>query len=109
MSAELWLNQLHENGYRVTAARPAVVETVENPRVLTPVEVYDMGRKNIAPWVWSPFIAHWKNLRSCISFSACISRWAARPSSQWVRDISIYCFAKIAGRPHSSKAMISTR
>jgi len=46
MSAELWLTQLHENGYRITGARRAVVETVEkSTRALTPVEVYDMGRK----------------------------------------------------------------
>ncbi|MBI3153017.1 MAG: transcriptional repressor [Chloroflexi bacterium] len=46
MSAELWLTQLHENGYRVTAARRAVVETVEkSTRAVTPLEVYDLGRK----------------------------------------------------------------
>jgi Fe2+ or Zn2+ uptake regulation protein len=46
MSAETWLNQLHENGYRVTKARGAVVETVvESNRALTPVEVYDLARK----------------------------------------------------------------
>jgi len=46
MSAEVWLTQLHENGYRITKARGAVVETMENSnRALTPVEVYDMARK----------------------------------------------------------------
>lgn len=46
MPAELWLTQLHENGYRITTARRAVVEIVErSTRALTPVEVYDMGRK----------------------------------------------------------------
>jgi Fe2+ or Zn2+ uptake regulation protein len=46
MSAEIWLTQLQENGYRVTKARGAVVETVEKSnRALTPVEVYDMARK----------------------------------------------------------------
>jgi Fur family transcriptional regulator, ferric uptake regulator len=46
MSAEVWLTQLHENGYRITKARGAVVETVEKSnRALTPVEVYDMARK----------------------------------------------------------------
>jgi Fur family transcriptional regulator, ferric uptake regulator len=46
MSAEMWLEQLHENGYRLTDARRAVVETVErSTRALTPVEVYDMARK----------------------------------------------------------------
>jgi Fe2+ or Zn2+ uptake regulation protein len=46
MSAETWLNQLHENGYRVTKARGAVVEVVQGSnRALTPVEVYDMARK----------------------------------------------------------------
>jgi Fe2+ or Zn2+ uptake regulation protein len=46
MSAEVWLTQLHKNGYRITKARGAVVETVEKSnRALTPVEVYDMARK----------------------------------------------------------------
>ena len=46
MSAEIWLSQLQENGYRITRARGAVVETVEkSSRALTPVEVYDMARK----------------------------------------------------------------
>jgi len=46
MSAEIWLTQLHENGYRITKARAAVVETVEkSTRALSPVEVYDRARK----------------------------------------------------------------
>jgi Fe2+ or Zn2+ uptake regulation protein len=45
MSAELWLNQLHENGYRLTEARRAVVETMAAARrALTPVEVFDAAR-----------------------------------------------------------------
>jgi len=46
MSAEIWLEQLHENGYRITDARRAVVDTVEkSTHALTPVQVYDMARK----------------------------------------------------------------
>ncbi len=46
MSAEVWLAQLHENGYRITKARGAVVEAVEkSTHALTPIEVYDMARK----------------------------------------------------------------
>lgn len=46
MSAELWLIQLHENGYRLTEARRAVVETIAASRqALTPVEVYDAARQ----------------------------------------------------------------
>ena len=46
MSAELWLTQLHKNGYRITTARRVVVETVDKSnRALTPVQVYDMARK----------------------------------------------------------------
>ena len=46
MTAELWLTQLHENGYRLTDARRAVVETVErSARALTPVGVYGMERR----------------------------------------------------------------
>ncbi len=46
MTAEPWLTQLQENGYRLTEARRAVVEIVEGAsRALTPVEVYDLARK----------------------------------------------------------------
>jgi len=46
MSANAWLEQLHDHGYRLTGARRAVVETVEkSTRALTPIEVYDMARK----------------------------------------------------------------
>jgi len=46
MSANAWLEQLHDHGYRLTGARRAVVETVEkSARALTPIEVYDMARK----------------------------------------------------------------
>lgn len=46
MTTELWLTQLQENGYRLTAARRAVVEAVQHStRALTPVEVFDMARK----------------------------------------------------------------
>ena len=47
MSTELWLTQLHENGYRLTEARRAVVETVaESTRAITPLEVYDAARNH---------------------------------------------------------------
>lgn len=46
MSTEQWLAQLHKNGYRLTDARRAVVETVgTSARALTPLEVYDVARK----------------------------------------------------------------
>ena len=46
MTSELWLNRLQENGYRLTEARRAVVDVVQNSsRALTPVEVFDMARK----------------------------------------------------------------
>jgi Fur family ferric uptake transcriptional regulator len=46
MTTELWLTHLQENGYRLTAARRAVVEAVQSStRALTPVEVFDMARK----------------------------------------------------------------
>ncbi len=45
MPVETWLNTLHENGYRLTEARKAVVEIVaESLRALTPLEVFDMAR-----------------------------------------------------------------
>jgi Fur family transcriptional regulator, ferric uptake regulator len=46
MTTVPWLTQLQENGCRITGARRAVVETVQNSmRALTPVEVFDMARK----------------------------------------------------------------
>lgn len=46
MTTDLWLNQLQENGCRITGARRAVVETVQgSTRALTPVEVFDRARK----------------------------------------------------------------
>ena len=45
MNSEFWLTQLHNNGYRLTGARRAVVETMAaSPRVLTPAEVFDAAR-----------------------------------------------------------------
>jgi Fe2+ or Zn2+ uptake regulation protein len=40
------LTQLQENGYRITGARRAVVETVQgSTHALTPVQVFDMARR----------------------------------------------------------------
>ncbi|MBI3165035.1 MAG: transcriptional repressor [Anaerolineales bacterium] len=45
-ASETWLEQLHDNGYRITAARRAVVHTVFGAtHALTPQEVYDAARK----------------------------------------------------------------
>jgi Fur family transcriptional regulator, ferric uptake regulator len=45
MNAELWLAQLKDNGYRLTEARKAVVETVAaTQHALSPVEVFDRAR-----------------------------------------------------------------
>jgi Fur family transcriptional regulator, ferric uptake regulator len=46
MTADKWLTQLQENGYRLTEARRAVIETIQKSRrALTPVEVFDLARK----------------------------------------------------------------
>lgn len=46
MSADLWLNQLQDNGYRLTGARRAVVEAIRHsPQALTPLELFDRARK----------------------------------------------------------------
>jgi Fe2+ or Zn2+ uptake regulation protein len=46
MTTNPWLTQLQENGYRLTEARRAVVEIIQNStRALTPVQVFDMARK----------------------------------------------------------------
>ena len=46
MISDSWLNQLQENGCRITGARRAVVETVQgSTRALSHVEVFDLARK----------------------------------------------------------------
>jgi Fur family ferric uptake transcriptional regulator len=46
MTTTEWLTQLQENGYRLTEARRAVIETIQtSTRALSPVEVFDMARK----------------------------------------------------------------
>ncbi len=46
MSPDSWLTSLRDNGYRLTAARRAVVETIaRSHRALTPVQLYDAARK----------------------------------------------------------------
>jgi Fe2+ or Zn2+ uptake regulation protein len=47
MTAENWLEQLQENGYRLTNARSAVVNVVaDSQRALTPLDVFDAARKD---------------------------------------------------------------
>jgi Fur family transcriptional regulator, ferric uptake regulator len=46
MIVKAWLTQLQENGYRLTEARRAVVETVAaTDRALTPIQVFDTARE----------------------------------------------------------------
>src|SRR5512141_3299007 len=46
MTAETWLTQLQENGYRLTEARRIVVEVIQKSRqALTPLQVFDRARK----------------------------------------------------------------
>ncbi len=46
MTTSSWLTLLQENGYRLTEARRAVVETVQDStHALTPLQVFDMARK----------------------------------------------------------------
>ena len=46
MSADPWLAQLQEHGYRLTTARRAVVDIVQaSTHAITPVEVYDLARR----------------------------------------------------------------
>ncbi|MFZ5909223.1 MAG: Fur family transcriptional regulator [Chloroflexota bacterium] len=45
MTVSAWLTQLQSNGYRLTNARKAVVETVAQTRsALNPLEVYEQAR-----------------------------------------------------------------
>jgi Fur family transcriptional regulator, ferric uptake regulator len=44
--AQGWLERLQSNGYRLTAPRQAVVETIaSSPYVLNPMEVYEQARQ----------------------------------------------------------------
>ena len=46
MTTTDWFTQLQENGYRLTEARRAVIETIQaSTRALSPVEVFDVARK----------------------------------------------------------------
>lgn len=46
MSPHSWFTQLQSNGYRLTEARRAVVETIAgSTRALTPLQVYDAARR----------------------------------------------------------------
>ncbi|HUE98599.1 MAG TPA: Fur family transcriptional regulator [Anaerolineales bacterium] len=46
MTTDNWLTQLQENGYRLTEARRAVVDTVAvTNRALTPIQVFDIARE----------------------------------------------------------------
>jgi Fur family transcriptional regulator, ferric uptake regulator len=46
-SVERWLDRLHDNGYRLTAPRQAVVEVVAtSQRVLVPLEVFEQARRS---------------------------------------------------------------
>lgn len=46
MTTQTWLTQLQENGYRLTEARRAVVDTVASTsHALAPIEVFDIARK----------------------------------------------------------------
>jgi Fe2+ or Zn2+ uptake regulation protein len=46
MTSENWLKELRAQGYRLTDARRAVVETVaKSQRALTPAEVHDLARE----------------------------------------------------------------
>lgn len=49
MTSNPWLTHLQENGYRLTEARRAVIETIQGTaRALTPVEVFDIARQKYA-------------------------------------------------------------
>lgn len=48
-SNQAWLDCLQENGYRLTAPRQAVVDVIaSSPRLLTPLEVYELARERYA-------------------------------------------------------------
>jgi len=49
MTAETWLTQLQQNGYRLTEARRAVIHVIQkSTRALTPMQVFDNARQKYA-------------------------------------------------------------
>ena len=45
MTTQTWLDALHQNGYRLTGSRRAVVDIIAStPKALTPMEVFDSAR-----------------------------------------------------------------
>ena len=50
MTAELWLHQLEQNGYRLTPARQAVVRALAaSPYAITPLELFETARRRHRP------------------------------------------------------------
>ena len=46
MKSDIWLKELRKQGYRLTKARRAVVETLaQSPRALSPADVYDLSKE----------------------------------------------------------------
>lgn len=49
IQSEVWLEKLQESGYRLTGSRRTVVETVaSSERALSPLEIYDLARRQHA-------------------------------------------------------------
>ena len=47
MKSDTWLKELRKQGYRLTEARRAVVETVaQSPRALSPTDVYNLSKEH---------------------------------------------------------------
>ena len=47
MTSDIWLKELRKQGYRLTEARRAVIETIaQSPRALSPADVYNLAREN---------------------------------------------------------------
>ena len=65
MSAGNWLTKLRSEGYRLTDARRAVVETVaQSPRALMPAEVYTWRKNSIPCWDLLLFTARSKSSKN---------------------------------------------
>src|SRR5258706_3097190 len=108
MSSELWLTQLQQNGYRLTGARRAVVETVQkSTRAVTPLQVYDMARKKYRALGLVTVYRTLEKLEELHIIQRVHQPLGCQAFITASSDMNIYCYAIIAARQTYLRAMIS--
>ena len=79
MSAETWLTQLQQAGYRLTEARRVVVDVIQRSnQALTPLQVFDRARKKYRELGLVSVYRTLENQRNWGLSSVCISCKDAR-------------------------------